>query len=194
MNIAVTGSIGTGKSTTTTILKKLGYKVFNVDEMVREINTRRDIIEKIGALLGSEMILGSGELNKIKLRELIFASTASREHLNGIIHPEVVKEMKKILFEHAQETIFMEVPLLFEVGLETLFDKIVVVRCSNVLQVERVMKRDGVNKEQAENSVRSQMSVHEKAKKADFVLSSEEGMKQLECEIQELLKKWECTL
>lgn len=194
MNIAVTGSIGTGKSTTTTILKKLGYKVFNVDEMVREINTRRDIIEKIGALLGSEMILGSGELNKIKLRELIFASTASREHLNGIIHPEVVKEMKKILFEHAQETIFMEVPLLFEVGLETLFDKIVVVRCSNVLQVERVMKRDGVNKEQAENSVRSQMSVHEKAKKADFVLSSEEGVKQLECEIQELLKKWECTL
>lgn len=189
MNIAVTGSIGSGKSTAIRILKKLGYKTFSVDEMVREINSRKDIVEKIGELFGSEMILKGGELNKIKLRELIFASKECREQLNLIIHPEVVKEMRKVLADHFEETIFMEVPLLFEVGLEKLFDKTLVVRCSEILQVERVMKRDGVSREQAQNSVSSQMSVEEKAKRANFVVSSEMGIERLEEEIKEIINE-----
>jgi dephospho-CoA kinase len=144
---------------------------------------------------GPEYFLPDGAVNRSKLRRLVFTDPAERDKLNAIVHPEVMKEINRRLEEFeacVQETVVLvDVPLLLEVGMVHRFDKVIVVYAHESAQIERLMQRDGITKEEASEALHAQMPLSKKVEAADFVIDNsgilEETRGQVKKMWQELL-------
>lgn len=148
IKIAVTGGIGSGKSTVCKIIKGMGFPVFSCDEIYAELindgHFTKDFINEFGSGILDE----DGNLDRRKLSELVFCDNEKLERLNKITHTKIFEKM----FEGAQncegEICFFEVPILFECGYEHLFDKIIVVIREEEERIKSVMVRDNVSMEE----------------------------------------------
>jgi len=192
IKIAVTGGAGSGKSTVCKVFKKLGLIVFNADKFARDIVQKDSpAYHKIIEYFGKQLIEKNGRLNRRLLREIITTDHHAKNILERIVHPEIISLMKEKLLD-AQKSgrnIAIEVPLLFELGLENLFDLSVMVYSSKEHKIKRLENRDSVTRQNALDLIELQMADEEKIKRSDFLIQNDDSKEQLEKDVKKLYEK-----
>ena len=192
MNIGITGSIACGKSTVSDYLITKGYTIIDADKLGHVALTSNDVKRKLAEKFG-ENILENNEISREKLGKIVFGNTENLKNLNSIIHPKIKELILKLQEKHKDEDlVFLDIALLYEVNFVDLVEKVVVVYADEEVQLERLMTRNSLSKEEAFKRIESQMSPQEKAALGDFVInnsySKEETFRQTE-EIIEKLKR-----
>ncbi len=190
--IGLTGSIATGKSQVSKYLKGKGIKVVDADLIARDVANYKSVKNKIKKVFGDDLYI-NGDLDRKKLAEIIFANKIHRQKLNGIMHPEIYKEINKKT-RGKEDLVFVDLPLLFEneavnkkYGLD--FDEIWLVYVDRETQIKRLMDRDDISREYAEKKINSQISVEEKRKKADVIIDNSGTLEETFAQVEENLKK-----
>lgn len=189
--VGLTGSIGSGKSTVAKLLTARGIPVLDADAVAREVSSSQTVLTEISSVLGTEYVL-NGALNRPALAQLIFENPESRAALNAIIHPAVRVEMARReadLEASGAAGVVQDIPLLFENGLEQLFDATILVDAPLETRVFRVMLRDGLTREQIIARDAAQMPAAEKCARADFVLENDGDEMNLETQLEAVLGK-----
>ena len=193
--IGITGGISTGKSTFVNCLRELlpGAKFFDADAVAREL-TEQDpgVLADVLAGFGPGVFDENGGLNRTALRAIVFEAPGKRRELEKILHPRIRQrwsgEAEK--HRHSTELFFADIPLLYETGGETLCDRVVVVACSEEIQLERLMKRPGMKETEARAIVAAQMPLMEKVKRADHVVWNNGTQRVLAEQAQLLASSW----
>jgi dephospho-CoA kinase len=174
MIVGLTGGIGSGKSTVAQMFAVLGCAVFNSDDAAKRIYFEEETRLRIIKLLGGEAYISKTELNRAYISSKIFSDTALLHQLNAIIHPEVKKKFTQFASENAGKIIVKETALLFEAGIDKEVDKIVLVAADDELRIARVMKRDGLSRDEVLNKIKSQLPQEEKIRRSHFVIYNNE--------------------
>ncbi|MFX3673209.1 MAG: dephospho-CoA kinase, partial [Paenisporosarcina sp.] len=166
MIIGLTGSIASGKSMVSQLLKDKGFTIIDADVVSRlVVEPGSDTLIEIIKQFGNDIINPDGTLNREALGMIIFHHPAKRKQLNELMHPAIRHEMLKQrdeLIKQGVKTIIMDIPLLFENKLQHFVEKILVVSVSAEIQLERLMKRNSLSKVEAEIRIKSQLPVSEK--------------------------------
>lgn len=174
--IGLTGSIGTGKSTVLGWLKEWGAVSLDGDVLARRVVEKGcPLLEEIASRFGRDMITADGELDRAKMGALVFRDKAVRAAYNEIMHPAIWQEFEKELAQLEQQgcaCVVLDIPLLLELGWQDRVQEVWVVFVPEEVQKERLMKRNGYTKEEAEQRIRSQMPAAEKRKHAQVVIDN----------------------
>ena len=158
--IAVTGGIGSGKSTVIDWIKTIGYPVFSCDEIYNEIFHDQDYICELNKNFKNVVV--DGVINRVALRKLVFSDKQAREKINSLAHPRVMAKLFSLMNACDNDLIFAEVPLLFEGKFEKDFDGVIFVMRDISLRIEAIRARDGGDKEKALEKIRSQFDYEAK--------------------------------
>lgn len=170
--IGITGSIACGKSLVSNYLQEKGYTIIDADKighMVLENDeVKKQLVNKFG-----KSILKDNEVNRVTLGKLVFENNENLKELNNIIHPQIRKNISEQIQVHKNEKlVFVDVPLLFEAKFDDLVEKIIVVSLDEKIQLERLMNRNSLSKEEALQRIKSQVPVREKEKLGDYVVDN----------------------
>ena len=172
--IGITGGIATGKSTFIECLRKLQpvATFFDADQAAHALLNRPEVEHEIRREFGPQVFLSAGDLNRTKLRAIVFADATKKLALEQILHPRIRRQWRTKAKEHrnSPEFFFADIPLLYETGGESLCDRVVVVGCSPKLQLARLRKRMSIRSAEAEQMINSQMPLAEKIRRADHVV------------------------
>jgi dephospho-CoA kinase len=194
MIIGLTGSIASGKSAISDMFKEKGFSIIDADIVARlVVEPGTATLEEIERLFGQEIMNMDGTLNRDALGQIIFHNPAKRKLLNDLMHPAIRQEMLKQrdeLKSKGVETIIMDIPLLFESRLQQFVDKILVVSVSEEIQLERLIKRNSLTKEEAEIRIKSQLPVSEKEKGADAVIYNNGTLEESKLQLERIIKEW----
>ena len=172
--IGITGGISTGKSTFCDCLREIipAAKFFDADVAARSLSKLPEVKQEILGQFGREVFSPEGDLNRAKLRAIIFADAAKRRSLEQILHPRIRRQWMAQAERHrnSPDFFFADIPLLYETGNETLCERVAVVACSHKMQLDRLVKRISLTGSEAEQMINSQMPLEEKIKRADHVV------------------------
>ena len=173
--IGITGTIASGKTTVSILLRRMGYRVFDCDGYSRTLYRKNDpCFEQITDAFGSDILDEFGEIDRGKLAAVIFSDEEKRKKLNSITHPAIVAGMDRFFANHTDETlVFAEVPLLFEAHLESHFDAILVVACAKEKAVARMMEDRDYTREEAEARYESQIHPERQIEQATIVIMND---------------------
>lgn len=180
LRVGLTGSIGVGKSYVASILAELGCHVLDADQTARDVVAPGSAgLSAVVAAFGKEILLSDGTLDRPKLGSLIFGNEEKRQQLNSILHPFIMAEqdeqLRKWEAENPAGIAVVDAALMIESGGYKRFDKLVVVHCRPEVQLERVMSRNGLTREEARKRIDSQMPQETKKNFADFLVDTSEG-------------------
>ena len=195
MVLGITGGIATGKTAVSNILQEMGFDIIDMDIISREVIKLPEIIKMLTEEFGID-ILTDGSVDRKKLRETVFNDKEKVDKIDDIMHPAIIKiSQEKIekLKGMKKKLIVVVIPLLFEVHLEYLADKILLVAASREKQTERIIKRDNTNKTDAENIINSQMSLDEKRLKSDYIIENNGSLSELREKVLEFLNNLNYT-
>ena len=158
--IAITGKIGSGKTSLCNIIKKIGYKVYESDKEVEKLLKRARIIKEVKLLYKGKirnLIDNNGNINKKILGHFLFSNKNELDKLEKLLYPLLEGKKKKFVEENSnEEFIFFDIPLLFEKKMHKKFDKIIFLDVSKEIQEKRVMKRKGMTKNKLDNILNNQ--------------------------------------
>ena len=189
MNIGITGSIACGKSTVSDYLIAKGYTVIDADKLGHVALTSNYVKRKLSEKFGDE-ILENNEISREKLGKLVFGNDDNLKILNSIIHPKIKELILKLQEEHKEEDlVFLDIALLYEANFVDLVEKVVVVYVDEDVQLERLMTRNSLSKEEALKRIESQMSPQEKASLGDFVINNSYSKEDTFQQIDEILER-----
>ena len=174
MVIGLTGGIGSGKSMVARLFELMGCKLIDSDEVAKQLYFKPSIKSQIVELLGPDAYLSEKLINKKFISEKIFNDSTLLKRLNHIIHPEVKNELNLFFKTHKNEIIIKESALLFEAGLEKEVDKIIVVTADDETRINRVMLRDGSQREHVIKQINAQIKQEEKIKSANYIIRNNE--------------------
>ena len=178
---AITGNIASGKSQVEKILVSLGFKVIDSDLINNRLIQRKDIIDEIASIFGTDIIDSFGHIIKQKLGEIVFNDFLKKQKLENILHKKIMDEIDKFFEKNNNENIvFASVPLLFEAKWESYFDKIIFVSAPEQIRIKRLILRNNYTEEYAKKRVNAQLDEKEKIKKSDFVIYNNSDIKSLE--------------
>ena len=190
--IGLTGGIATGKSTVTRMLAARGAVTFSADEAARAVLVRNGpALRRIAAEFGPEMLTPAGDLDRTRMGRTVFADSAARHRLEQILHP-LIRSLLRAQIEAAQRDlptdtlIVVEIPLLYEGGLENWFDQVIVVAAPEAMQRERLQYRNGLNSEESSRRLAAQWPLDRKIARADHVLRNTGSMSQLAVAVETL--------
>ena len=187
IRIALTGSIGMGKSTVAAMFERAGVPVFDADAIVRQLQgPGGGLVEKIGELFPG--CVRHGTLDRECLAQIVLADPAKLASLEGIVHPAVREARDAFVKMHPDApALLFEIPLLFETGSERDFDKIVVVSAPAEVQRTRVLQRTGMTAAKLDSILARQMPDEEKRARADFVVDTGGDLSTTESQVREIL-------
>jgi dephospho-CoA kinase len=181
LKVAITGGIGSGKSTFCEFLIERGFFVLKADDLAKELlNSDNAIKSKIIRTFGVEAYIGN-QVNKLFLAERVFSNSHSVQKINAIIHPRVIEETIRITDEKLKidDIVFVEAALIFEAKMEEYFDYIIVITSDVEKRIERIKMRDGVSRENVLKRMENQFPEETKRKKADFVFINDTDQESL---------------
>jgi dephospho-CoA kinase len=185
--IALTGGIGTGKSTLSALLQLNGLRIIDADKVAHE--TLQQSSDEVAELFGSQY-LDDGIVNRKKLGGLIFSDKSAKEKLENLLHPKIFKtieaESKKL--DKFKFPYLIDIPLFFETKRYPI-ENVIVVYSPKSLQIERVMERDSISKEEALRRIDSQISIEEKREFATILVDNSGNLKQLQSEAEKVVKR-----
>jgi len=196
--VGITGIIGSGKTTASRILKKKGITVVDLDALAKKAVTLKEVQEEIINRLGKEYVK-DGNLVVEKLKETVFMNKEKLRTLESIIHPRVREDLWKTIAEKREAGagfVIVDGPLLYETDLHKSLDKIVVVSTEKEKIRERLRTR-GLSDKDMDMRMSNQIPLKEKEKRADFVIFNNGTRRDLEQEVEGLLrriKEWEVTV
>lgn len=177
MNIGLTGGIATGKSTVSSMLIRKGALLVDADIIAREVMLPgHPVLAEVAAHFGQDVIMADGQLDRKKLGEIIFNDPKERLVLNELTHPAIRREIRRQMAEYEtaypQRLVVVDIPLLYESELQSLFEKIMVVYVSREKQLQRLMERERISEERAVARLKSQMDIEQKKRMADYVIDN----------------------
>ena len=195
LRIALTGGIASGKSTVADLFEKLGASVIRTDEISREmVSPGSDGLQAIVDTFGAEILDKSGELDRERLRRLVFSDEARRKELEAILHPMIQQEVNRRLQSHEAEDdtyAIVEIPLLAETGGAGRYDRVLVVDCDPSVQLARLRKRDDVDEQDARAALAAQASREERLAIADDIIDNNRAtLAELEEVVRSLHKRY----
>ena len=172
--IGITGGISTGKTSFCKCLREIlpAAKFFDADDAAHVLVDLPDVKDEIQRQLGSEVFLSAGDLNRERLRAIVFGDAAKKRALEKILHPRIRRQwsIEAETHRNSPDFFFADIPLLYETGGETLCDRVVVVACSSEAQLRWLIERTSLHHAAAEQMINSQMSLNEKIRRADHVV------------------------
>jgi dephospho-CoA kinase len=193
MLLGVTGGIASGKSSVSDMLSAMGAPLIDFDLLARQVvkpgtQGYQDIVD----YFGRQILRENGELDRKKLSDVVFSDMEKRKKLESFTHPYIYdaffKDVDRITRENPEAVIQVSVPLLIELNLQFLFDKLLVVYVKPQTQAKRLAERDGITLAEAQNIMKSQLPIDEKAGYADFVIDNEGTLEDTKKQVE---KVWE---
>lgn len=175
--LGLTGGIASGKTMVSDFFKSKNFPVIDADVIAHDVmKAGTPTVEKIRTVFGEEVIQADGEIDRKKLGSIIFADPEKRKELDSIVHGEVIRELerqKEQLIQEKVPLIVLDIPLLYEVGYENKVDEVMVIYVDRPTQKERLLKRNpDLSAEEAENRINAQLSLEEKAKRANVLVDN----------------------
>jgi len=172
--IGITGGISTGKSTFVECLWELlpVATFFDADQAAHALLNRSEVQKQIRRDFGAQLFSAAGDLNRAKVRAIVFGDATKKRALERILHPRIRRQWRIEAKKHlnSPKFFFADIPLLYETGGESLCDRVVVVACSQKLQLARLRNRMSVTRAEAKRMINSQMPLEEKIRRADHVV------------------------
>lgn len=192
--IGLTGGIASGKSTVSEFLRGRGYPVVDADLLAREVVTPgSEALKEVAATFGSGALMADGGLDRKKMADLIFGDVKKREQLEAILHPRIraLAERKRADLEAEGYNIaFYDVPLLFEKKMESLFDAVVLIAAPPDIQMARLISRNGLSVQDAQDRLGSQLPMEHKIRGAKHVIQNVGEYRELYQKIEKLLEQF----
>lgn len=189
MIIGLTGGLATGKTESAKFFSEFGAFVIDADEISHKIIKPHSLIwTKIKNCFGEKILNPDLTIDRKKLGELVFNDKNALEKLEEIMHPVIIKEIKKIITKHKKEIIVIDAPLLFETNLDSITDFTIVIKTTKKTQIERIIKRNSISKEEANKRIGLQIPLKLKVQKADFVINNNGSLNTLKKNIFHLFK------
>lgn len=193
--IGITGGISTGKSTFVDCLRELlpGATFFDADEATHVLLNRAQVQKQIRSEFGEKVFSARGDLNRTKLRAIVFADATRKRALERILHPRIRRQWRTEAKSHrnSPKLFFADIPLLYETGGESLCDKVVVLACSLKVQLARLRKRMSITNAEAKQMINSQMPLEEKIRRADHVVWNNGGRNALMEQARLVVASWQ---
>ena len=190
MIIGLTGGIGSGKTAVSETFEKLGITVVDADLASRVVVEKgKPCLEEIAKHFGDDILNENDELNRAKLREIIFNSDSEKLWLESLLHPAIAEQIKDELNASKSPYTILVSPLLLETNQRDFCDKVLVVDVPIELQMERTTKRDGVSEDQVKSIIKSQINRDERLQLADEIIINEGTIEDLEVIVRELHEK-----
>jgi dephospho-CoA kinase len=189
--VALTGGIGSGKTTISDVFSSLGVPLVDADIIARKVVTPGSpALLAIAEHFGSDILLPDGSLDRTALRQKIFSTPEEKQWVNSLLHPIIHTETQRQLNQVNYPYVIWVVPLLIENNLMHLADRILVVDVSPEIQISRTINRDSVSREQVENILAAQISRHDRLEKADDVILNDQKAQDLTPRIIELHQQY----
>jgi dephospho-CoA kinase len=196
LRVGLTGSIAVGKSYVSSVLAELGCHVLDADQTAREVVAPGSAgLRSVAEAFGSEVLQPDGALDRAKLGAIVFSDEAKRAQLNSLLHPLIIEAqdawLRRCEAQEPRGVGVVDAALMIETGGYARFDKLIVVYCRPELQLERLVKRDGLKPDEAVRRIASQMPQEEKKKFADYLIDTSGGFEETReqaCAVYEKLK------
>ena len=186
--VGLTGGIGSGKTTVAKLFEKQGIPIYIADERARAIMDRPDVVQAVQQIFATSVMTEEGTLDRMRIKQLVFDAKEQLEQLNQIVHPRVREDFEQWLSDHQDAPIVIkESAILFENGLEKNCDLVILVVAPEEVRIERVMKRDGVSKEQVLKIINNQMKDEEKVGRSQYIIENN-NKKSLESDIISIIR------
>ena len=187
IKLALTGSIGMGKSTVAAMFARFGVPVFDADAEVRRLQGPGGaLVEAIGERFPG--VASNGKLDRERLAELVLEDPAKLAALEAIVHPAVHAARERFIAEHqGSPALLFEIPLLFETKSEDAFDKVIVVSAPAHVQRERVLRRPGMTPEKFAAILQRQTPDSEKRARADFVVDTGGDLSTTQSQVRDII-------
>ncbi|GAA8302814.1 dephospho-CoA kinase [Helicobacter pylori] len=187
--IALTGGIGTGKSTTIKILESQGYQILDADKIAHQLLQEHRF--KIAQHFGSE-ILEKDILNRKKLGAIVFQNANELKWIEDFLHPLIRECMleKACELEKNHQAYFLDIPLFFEVGGKKCYpvSRVVLIYAPRALQIERLLERDKLKESEILQRLACQMDIEQKRAMSDYIIDNSSGLKDLNKQVERFLK------
>ncbi len=189
----LTGGIGSGKTTVARLFREENIPVLDADAVSREVTSPgHPAYEEIVRHFGREILLSDGRIDRKKLGAIVFADPGKRAVLEAITHPRIAEGIRKAVSALASEgypVAIVEAALIHEKGRRGMFESVIGVRCGKRLQVERIMRRDGITRKEALRIVASQMDPEEKVRASDYVIDNSGDLARTRAQVRALAEK-----
>jgi len=191
--LGVTGGIASGKTTVARMLEEKGAPIIDFDVLAREVvEPDQPAWKQIVAYFGEQVLQEDRSLDRKKLSGIVFADLEKKKKLEGFTHPKIgllfLQRLEAITAKDPDAIVQVVIPLLVEVNMQYMFHKILMVHIPAGMQLERLMKRDGIPREEAETIMASQMPIDEKVGFADFVIRNDTSLEETRNRVDDL---WE---
>lgn len=188
--IALTGGIATGKSYVAGRFREAGVPIVDADLLAREVVLPgTPALAAIRKRFGPDAVRRDGTMDRIRVAQIVFKDKRARLDLEAIIHPAVVKAINDFFSALPKRTPFAvaDIPLVFETNREKDFDAIIVVACPRDMQLQRLMERNKLSKEDAEKRIAAQLPIDQKVKKATYVINNDGTFEQTDAQVDALI-------
>ncbi|NLO85589.1 MAG: dephospho-CoA kinase [Clostridiales bacterium] len=196
--VGLTGGIACGKSTVAMMLKELGATIIDADQISHELTAPGgDALPALREAFGEFVFYPDGTLNRSVLASIVFENEKERQKLNDATHPmiqERLVEEIEVCRKMGALVVVLDVPLLYEVGLESLADITICCSAPQDVQLERLKTRSGLEGQQALNRINSQWALEEKEKLSDIVIKTDKHFGDLQHDVQEYYNTWISSL
>ena len=189
--IGLTGGIGSGKSTVADLFRQLDVPVIDTDDISHQlVEPGKPALEEIKMNFG-DVLTQNGELDRAKLRQVVFDDPDKRQQLEIILHPRIQDQVRVQLSGLQSDYVLVVIPLLAEKGKWSFIDRVLVVDCDEETQLQRSMNRDNQSEQQIKNIIKSQASRQQRLAIADDIITNESGLDHLQLNVQQLDKKYQ---
>jgi dephospho-CoA kinase len=194
LRVGLTGSIAVGKSFVSGVLAELGCHVVDSDELARKVVEPGSVgLQRVAEGFGAGVIREDGSLDRAALGAVVFGSEERRQLLNSILHPLIMAEQDALLDSWEREDPrgvgVVDAALLVESGGFRRFDKLIVVHCRPEVQLERLMRRNNLSREEALARINAQLPQEEKLKHADFDVDTSGGFDETRARVEEVYEQ-----
>lgn len=189
--VGLTGQTGAGKSTVSRLLSSRGYRVIDADIVARQVVQKgNECLLELALEFGTRILDAEGNLNRRKLGAMVFADRAKRQRLNQITFPYIQEEIRtqlEALRRSGEPVVFLDAPTLFESGSDRFCDKVVSVVAKKSLRLARILARDKITEQEAENRIASQFDDEYYQSRSDFTIRNDSDLTALRIQVLEML-------
>ena len=187
--IGLTGGIASGKTTVCDLFKELSVEIIDADVISHELSKKGGAaFEEIIEAFEDEIIGDDGELDRKKLRSIVFNDNTKKKMLERIIHPKVLLSINEKIKASQSDYLIISVPLMIETGMNAMMDRVLLIDCNVETQIERIIQRDQTSREEAIKIIESQASIESKRELSDdkIINNNETSIKELTLKVKEL--------
>jgi dephospho-CoA kinase len=188
----LTGGIASGKTTVAHFFEELGSKIIDADRLGHElVRPSRPAYQEIVSRYGQEILSRSREIDRRRLGAIVFSDPEKLRELNAILHPRIIAKIEELASQYhrqdPREVIIVDAAVIYEAGIADRFTKILVAWCRREQQIERLMSKTEISREEAERRIASQIPAEEKRRRADYAIDCSGTVEQTRAQVEALL-------